>query len=124
MATKGKTAKVEPTLLDELSRLLRNFVADFKTNSAASLEELRARDPGKYLELSVKLIAFIATLKTEPNEFERAKSMQDIGRSLLKSVGCPEDFMSDAVVEETIQANDKFIATLQAIRAKAEGEIH
>lgn len=119
-----KPKPLEPSLLDQLSAPLRDFVADFKTHGAKTLEQVRERSPEKYVELSTKLISLIAALKTEPDGFEQCKSMEDIGRKLLKSVGCQEDAMSDGIVELAIQANDAFIAKLEAIRAKAEGEIH
>jgi hypothetical protein len=121
---KPRKPKPEASLLDQLSAPLRAFVTDFKTHGATTLEDLRQRNPDKYIEQSIKLIALIATLETEPSGFHNTKSMQDIGRELLKSVGCNEEAMSDGVVEEVIEANDVFIAKLEAIRAKAEGEIH
>jgi hypothetical protein len=119
-----KPPKPEPTLLDELSAPLRGFVKDFKAHGASTLEQVRERSPEKYIELRTKLIGLIAALKTEPDGFHNANSMEEIGRLLLKSVGCAEDAMSDGIVEQAIQANDVFIARLEQIRAKAEGEIH
>jgi hypothetical protein len=124
MAPKSKKIKPETKLLDELSAPLRAFVTDFKTHGANTLELLREKNPDKYVEQGIKLIGLIATLKTEPSGFHNTKSMQDIGRELLKSVGCDEDWMTDGVIEEVIEANDVFIAKLEAIRAKAEGDIH
>jgi hypothetical protein len=121
---KPRKPKPEVSLLDQLSAPLRSFVTDFKAHGATTLEDLRQRNPEKYIEQSIKLIGLIATLKPEPSGFHSTRSMQDIGRELLKSVGCSEDAMSDGAVEEVIAANDIFIAKLEAIRARAEGEIH
>jgi len=121
---KPRKPKPEASLLDQLSAPLRAFVTDFKAHGANTLENLRERNPEKYIEQSIKLISLIAALKTEPSGFHNTKSMQDIGRELLKSVGCDEDWMTDGVIEEVIEANDVFIAKLEAIRAKAEGDIH
>lgn len=121
---KPRKPKPEASLIDQLSAPLRSFVTDFKTHGANTLELVRERNPEKYVELSTKLIALIATLKPEPSGFHTTRSMADIGRELLKSVGCNEEAMSDGVVEEVIEANDIFIAKLEAIRARAEGEIH
>jgi hypothetical protein len=121
---KPRRPKPEASLIDQLSAPLRSFVTDFKAHGANTLELVRERNPEKYVELSTKLIALIATLKSEPSGFHNTKSMADIGRELLKSVGCDEDWMTDGVIEEVIKENDIFIAKLEAIRAKAEGEIH
>jgi hypothetical protein len=117
---KRKPPKPEPTLLDQLSAPLRDFVSDFKTHGAKTLELVRERSPEKYIELSAKLITLIAALKTEPDGFEQCNSMEDIGRKLLKSVGCDESAMSDGVVEQAIAANDAFIARLEEIRDRAQ----
>jgi hypothetical protein len=58
-------SKTEPTLLDQLSKPLRDFVSDFKTHGANVLERVRQENPEKYLELSTKLVSLIATLKPE-----------------------------------------------------------
>jgi hypothetical protein len=54
---------------------------------------------------------------TQSQDFKQAKSMQDIGLRLLQSVGLKEpDSLSIAAA---IEANDEFIAKLEAIRDKA-----
>jgi hypothetical protein len=57
----------------------------------------------------------------EPNklDFKTAKSMQDIGRKLLQSVGFAVP--DDASIAAAIEANDAFIARLEAIRDSAQG---
>jgi hypothetical protein len=56
----------------------------------------------------------------EPNklDFKTAKSMQDLGRMLLQSVGLREP--DDVSIQAAIEANDAFIAALEAIRDKAQ----
>jgi hypothetical protein len=56
----------------------------------------------------------------EPNklDFATAKSMTDIGRKLLQSVGFASP--DDASIQEAIEANDVFIARLEAIRDGAQ----
>jgi hypothetical protein len=56
-----------------------------------------------------------------PQDWNAAQSMQDIGRKLLQSVGCasPSEFQ----IQQAIEANDIFIAELERIRAIAEGTI-
>jgi hypothetical protein len=79
--------KPEASLLDQLSAPLRDFVADFKTHGANTLEQVRERNPEKYVELSTKHIGLIAALKTEPDGFHNAKSREEIALKLLQSVG-------------------------------------
>src|SRR5262249_37488476 len=51
-------------------------------------------------------------------DFKAGKSMQEIGRMLLQSVGYREP--DDASIREAIEANDVFIDTLQAIHQRAQ----
>src|SRR5215469_11277590 len=52
-------------------------------------------------------------------DFSSAKSMQDVGRKLLQSVGFKEP--DDVSIQAAIAANDAFIDRLQAIRDAAQG---
>src|SRR5262245_6452821 len=52
-------------------------------------------------------------------DFAQAKSMQDIGRKLLQSIGFEEP--DDVSIQAAIEANDAFIARLEAIRDAAQG---
>src|SRR5215470_11310848 len=52
-------------------------------------------------------------------DFSSAKSMQDIGRKLLQSVGFAVP--DDVSIQAAIEANDAFIARLEAIRDSAQG---
>jgi len=54
--------KPEPSLLQQLSVPLRDFVNDFKTHGADVLQKVRKDNPEKYLELSTKLLPLVATL--------------------------------------------------------------
>src|SRR5215472_3866243 len=51
-------------------------------------------------------------------DFSSAKSMQDIGRKLLQSVGFKEP--DDVSIQAAIALNDKFIDDLQAIHQRAQ----
>ena len=59
--------KQEASLLEQLSGPLRDFVTDFKANGANVLQQVRERNPEKYLELSTKLAGLVATLKPDPD---------------------------------------------------------
>jgi hypothetical protein len=52
-------------------------------------------------------------------DFKQAKSMQDVGRKLLQSVGFSQP--DDASIQAAIEANDAFIERLEAIRNAAQG---
>jgi hypothetical protein len=58
---------------------------------------------------------------SEPSQtdFNTANSMQDIGRKLLQSIGFSSP--DDVSIQAAIEANDAFIARLQAIRDAAQG---
>jgi hypothetical protein len=52
-------------------------------------------------------------------DFKQAKSMQDVGRKLLQTVGFAAP--DDASIAEAIKLNDAFVDGLMAIRDKAPG---
>jgi hypothetical protein len=117
---KPKKLKTDASPRVKLSQAFMGALeADFEAHGIAAIEKLRERSPEKYCEISARLIATI-----EPTKQDEAQTLQDIGRGLLKAVGTSEDAMSDAAVEEAIKANDVLRATLESIKAKAEGEIH
>src|SRR5262249_44171622 len=106
----------EPSLLDQLSGPLRDFVQDFKMHGKSVLEKVRERSPEKYLELSTKLAGLVAALKPKQNEIEQANSNEDIAISLLKSAGCSEENITDAMIAEAIELNNTFVTGLEQIR--------
>src|SRR5262249_55704385 len=118
--------KPGPRLRDKLSEsFLRAFVSDFEDNGIEAIEKLRTRNPAKYCEISARLIA--ANEPDDGLDFKSAKTMQDIGLKLLKSVGVQDAVVTDEMVQAAIEANNAFIATLEAIRDRHEhtdGEIH
>jgi hypothetical protein len=109
----------KPSLLEQLGKPLRDFVDDFKTHSADTLKKVREENPEKYLELATKLAALVAALKPEPDGFHTAKSKEDIGAKLLQSIGFTEP--DDVSIQAAVQANNAFIAQLEAIRDAAAG---
>jgi hypothetical protein len=56
-----------------------------------------------------------------PTDFSQAKSMTDIGRKLLHSVGFASP--DDASISLAIEAHDAFVARLEVIRAAADSTI-
>jgi hypothetical protein len=115
------TKTKEPSMLDELSGPLRAFVRHFQDHSIEAIEQLRLKNPEKYIELSTRLVALIATLKPEPDGFKQCKTMEEVGIKLLQSVKCPEDLITGAMVEDAIKANDTLVEQLIAIRDAAQG---
>jgi hypothetical protein len=55
----------------------------------------------------------------KPQDFNTANSMQDIGRRLLQSIGFA--LPDDVSIQAAIEANDAFIARLEAIRDRVQG---
>jgi hypothetical protein len=53
----------------------------------------------------------------QPQDYNAAKSMTDIGRKLLQSIGFSEP--DDLSIRAAIEANDRFIDELQAIQRRA-----
>jgi hypothetical protein len=56
----AKNKPPEESLLNQLSVPLRDFVKDFKAHGAEALQQVRERNPEKYLELSAKLAGLVA----------------------------------------------------------------
>jgi len=123
LRSKKARRKQEPSLLEELGKPLRDFVQDFKTHGKSALETVRERNPEKYLELSTKLLPLVAALNPSQDDYSDCQNMNQIGVKLLKSIGCGEFEMTEAMIADALAANDAFIERLQQIRAAAEGQI-
>ena len=108
-----KLKAAQPSLLEQLSEPLRDFVTDFKLHGKSALEQVRERNPEKYLELSTKLLPLVAALNPKADGFSDCRSMDEIGAKLLKSVGFSEP--DEDSIQAAIKANDDFIARLQHI---------
>jgi hypothetical protein len=66
------------------------------------------------------VFGFIGEETNQPKQrFAQAKSMQEIGRRLLHSVGFASP--DDASIQAAIEANDAFIERLEAVRDSAQG---
>ena len=66
-----------------------------------------------------KVFHRIDTPQDTQQDFNSAKSMTDIGRKLLQAVGFKEP--DDVSIAAAIEANNAFIAQLEAIRQQAQG---
>jgi hypothetical protein len=107
-------------LVDQLSVPLRDFVKDFRANSANVLQQVREGSPEKTLELSTKLASLVATLRPEPSEMSKARSADEIAIALLKSVGLAESQITEDMIQSAIEANETLIARLEQIRDAAQ----
>jgi hypothetical protein len=94
---------------------LRALADDFKQHGAEIIAKMRETHPERYAELCGKLIQ---TVEPKEGGFKDCNSMQDIGRRLLISVGYAEP--DEASIQAAIEANNVFVARLQAI-AQASG---
>jgi len=104
-------------------KLLRAFVEalekDWTEHGVEVIQQIRQDNPVKYGELIARLVPMDANL-VSADDFSKCQSMQDIGRRLLKSVGCEdEDAITEDMIARAIQANDAFVARLEAIRDSA-----
>src|SRR5262249_4510746 len=127
-AMKPKKPKAsEPSLRDKLSQaFLEALEADFREYGKSVIETMRQKDPTRYAELAGKLIL---TAEQPPAgiDFKSARSMEEIGKKLMQSVGMDERIISPEMVQAAIEANNAFIAQLEAIRDRhehTEGEMH
>jgi hypothetical protein len=68
-----------------------------------------------------KVLGITDKPQADPQDWNAAQSMTDIGRKLLQSVGLANP--SDADIALAIEANEQFIAELERIHATAQGTI-
>ena len=102
-------------------KLTASFVADLEAawdeHGKEMLEALRSQ-PAKFVETLSRLAVAERLSPADPaTDFNSAQSMQDIGLKLLQSIGF--DAPSDEQIQEAIEANNAFIARLEAIRDRA-----
>jgi hypothetical protein len=114
----------EPSLVDELSKPLRDIVNDIKAHGLDALQTVREKSPEKYLELATKLLPLVAALNPGTSDIADCKSMNDIGVQLLRSVGIDDFEVTPDMIQAAIDANDKFIQALEAIKDASQGELN
>src|SRR5215475_4187023 len=105
-----ETVESAEKMTRELNEVLREARAD-KAHSAAVSAIL---GKAKILNISEQ-----HDFRSGKIDFSQASSMEDIGRKLLQSIGFKEP--DDVSIAAAIEANDAFIARLQAIRDTAQG---
>src|SRR5262249_30733221 len=108
------TKRLQPKL--DLSRERIGRKLDIASNIAE-----QDRNPAAIVQAEAqiaKIFHGITDTQSTQQDYNSAKSMQDIGRMLLQSIGFASP--DDASIKEAIEANDAFIDTLQAIHQRAQ----
>jgi len=114
-----KSKKITPTLRQQLSEPLRDFVADFKAHGKSVLEQVRQSNPEKYLELSTKLLPLVAALNPGADDFADCTTPNEVGIKLLKTVGVNEFDADESMIADALKARDDLVDALEAIRDRA-----
>jgi hypothetical protein len=120
--------RVKPILerVRELQAIAARNAAETAEKMARELNEIQyeARADKAHAAAVAAVLGKAKVLNIAPDEsakpidFAQAKSMQDIGRKLLQSVGFKEP--DDVSIQAAIALNDKFIDDLQAIHQRAK----
>ena len=116
----SRTKSNKGNKFDLRQKLTADFVAalqtDWDEHKKEIIEALRTRAPTKYAEIISRLA--ISDPLPAADDFSQCKTMQDIGRGLLKQIGLSEEAITDSMIEQAIAANDALIERLERI---AEG---
>jgi hypothetical protein len=104
-----------------LRKFLAAFEADVADNAVEVIKQLREKSPEKYSEIAAKLLSAIQQ-QPDPDGFDSANSMQELGLRLLRSIGVEESAITDDMITQAVQANEEFIRTLEAIRDRAQAD--
>ena len=118
----GKRYGESPSTRNRLSGAFIEALAEqWREHGDEILDGLRKENPSKLAEIIAKLVAISEPPLDDTLDFKNATSMQDIGKKLLMSVGFEEP--DEASIQRAIEANDRFVEQLEAIRDAAEGKI-
>jgi len=116
-----KSKAEEPSARDKLSAdFTKRLEEKWREKGDEVLEAAFKESPTKIAELIARLVS---TSEPKPDGFETCNSHREIAIKLLKSVGANEFDLTEDAIKEAHEANNVFIARLQAIRAKAEGAL-
>ena len=115
-----KTQTSEPSLRDRLtSQFIEALEKDWAKHGTSVIEAVREQAPAKYAELIARLAPAEPHITGGQGEFSNAKTQQDIAKKLLSDIGCTAP--DDSMVSMAIQAQLRFVASLEAIRDGQEG---
>ena len=114
-----------PSTRDKLSSaFVEALEKDWAEHGVDVIQQIRQDHPVKYSELVARLVPMDVNL-VSADDFSKCQSMQELGRKLLKSIGCEdEDAITEDMIARAIQANDAFVARLEAIRDSAQGKLN
>ncbi len=106
--------------LEQKNRFTRDTIANRMALASRIAEEDRNPNALYGAEQAIAKLYNLIAEGSEPNkiDFNTTNSMTDIGRKLLQSVGFATP--DDASIQQAIEANDVFIARLEAIRDRAQ----
>jgi hypothetical protein len=109
--------------LEERNRFTRDTLAERMALASRIAEEDRNPSALYGAEQAIAKLYGLEKIDNErrPLDFKSAKSMHEIGERLLRSVGLSSP--DEQSIAAAIEANDRFIAELEAIKARAENTI-
>src|SRR5262245_9209045 len=122
--------RVKPILerVRELQAIAARNAAETAEKMARELNEIqyearadKAHAAAVAAVLGKAKILNLDTPQTTQTDFKSAKSMHEIAERLLRSVGLASP--DEDLIQAAIKANDRFIAELEAIKARAENTI-
>jgi hypothetical protein len=107
----------QPSARDGLaSNVIEALAKDFAEHGREAIERIREESPAKYGELVARLIPSDAPVPA-PGAYADCNSLRDIGLKLLQQIGLSDP--TEDEIAEACAANDTFMATLEAIKARA-----
>jgi hypothetical protein len=116
MLKSGNRYSGSPSPRDKLSSaFVEALEKDWAEHGSEVIQQIRLENPVKYGELIARLVPMDAN-PPPANDYSSCRSMEEISRKLLQSVGLAEDLITPAMIQAAIEANDVFIARLEAIR--------
>jgi hypothetical protein len=107
-----KAARSAAETVEKMARELNEIQYEARADKAHGAAVAAVLGKAKVLNIG-------AEQQHQLTDFQQAKSMQDIGRKLLQSIGFASP--DDVSIAAAIHANDAFIARLETIRDSAQG---
>jgi hypothetical protein len=109
--------KTRTNSIDLRQKLTSDFCAalqtDWDLHGKEIIECLRAESPVKYAEIIARLA--VPEPMTDPADFSRCQTAQDIGKQLLLQTGAAEIALTDDMIEAAAAENERFVDRLMQI---------
>ena len=115
-----KPKKPKPSEPSLRTKLFKALEADFEVHGIETIKKFRETHPDRYIYIASRLIA---TIEQPSSGFAACNSLQEIALKLLESVGVNEHDATEDMIKEAMEANDAFIARLEAIRDAGQGRM-